>query len=56
MRPLILSLVCLFYNMVLNAQPKTLNIVNFGAKPGLEALNTKAIQNAIDVAGKSGGG
>ncbi|QXU43193.1 glycoside hydrolase family 28 protein [Pedobacter sp. D749] len=55
MRFLILSFVCLFHNLVVNAQPKAFNIVNFGAKPGLEALNTKAIQNAINVAGKSGG-
>lgn len=37
------------------AQSKSFNIVDFGAKPGLENLNTKSIQNAINAASKTGG-
>ncbi|RQO79298.1 glycoside hydrolase family 28 [Pedobacter sp. KBW01] len=55
MRALTFSVVCLLYSTLVNAQTKTYNIVDFGAKPGLEKLNTKAIQSAIDAAGKSGG-
>lgn len=38
-----------------SAQTKTFNIVDFGAKTGLNYLNTKNIQNAIDAAAKNGG-
>ncbi|RNL56661.1 glycoside hydrolase family 28 protein [Pedobacter jejuensis] len=37
------------------AQNKTFNIIDFGAKPGLNFINTKNIQNAIDAASKNGG-
>jgi len=55
MKVLILFFICLLYTTGVNAQSQTFNIVDFGAKPGLENLNTRAIQNAIDAAGKSGG-
>lgn len=37
------------------AQNKTFNIVDFGAKPGLNFINTKNIQDAINAASKNGG-
>ncbi|WP_167356671.1 glycoside hydrolase family 28 protein [Pedobacter soli] len=55
MKTLSLSFICLFYCLAVNAQTKTFNIVDFGAKPGLEHLNTTAIQTTINAAGKSGG-
>lgn len=55
MRFLILPFVCLFLNTLANAQLKTFNIVDFGAKSGLGTLNTRAIQKAVDMAAKSGG-
>lgn len=38
------------------ASAQDFNVVDFGAKPDGKTLNTKAIQNAIDVAHKRGGG
>ncbi|MGM9478268.1 glycoside hydrolase family 28 protein [Pedobacter sp. GSP4] len=37
------------------AQHKSFNIKDFGAKPGLQYSNTKAIQQAINAAAKTGG-
>lgn len=39
-----------------HSKPQTYNIVDFGAKPDTSVLNTKAIQTAIDLCNKNGGG
>ena len=50
----LLFLLLIFSQTILFSQDY--NILDFGAKPDGKTLNTKAIQSAIDIATKNGGG